>query len=360
MWSRRPSEAQSPSGARAHEVAGAVDALGEVAARRGSGTNVARRLLRVAPVALRHGRARARRARRGSPGSVDERARVVDREDVGVGAGPADRDRLVLGAGSGGTSYAGADVGLGRPVEVREARRRAAAPMQVAQVLGREHLAGEEHRAQARRGRRARAARSAASRVRIEGTEYQIVISLRARSTRRAGSGRSRSPSGTSTTRAPACMRRVEVEDREVEVERRVAREPVVRPRRRTSVGGPVDEGERVAVRDHHALRRARSSPTCRGCRRGRSRSRPRGGGRVRRAGDRRVAGHGARPGRRSTPRLAVVREAARRRAARPRPSIGAESARPSPVEATQARARRSCRGCRPGAAAGAFGSSGT
>ena len=58
----------------------------------------------------------------------------------------------------------------------------------------------------------------------------------------------------TSTSVRRAGGRREEVEDREVEVERRVAREAVLRHRLPTSPRGPVDECKAVGVREHHAL----------------------------------------------------------------------------------------------------------
>ena len=88
-----------------------------------------------------------------------------------------------------------------------------------------------------------------------DGTEYQTVMPC-ASMKRAVSTGNIVARAGASTNVAARTRRGEEVEDRQIEVERCHAREHVVRVHPEL-VGRPQHEGERVAMRQHDALRPA-------------------------------------------------------------------------------------------------------
>ncbi len=144
----------------------------------------------------------------------------------------------------------GADIGLGRAVEVQVPRVRHELH-QAREVLDRKHLAGEDDHSQRRqrwalelaalheRGQRRR--NRIPDRDRLLGDEP------------REHHWKERELTRDQDERRSAGGRREQVEDREVEVKRSVAREPVLRHHSHLP-SRPEDECKAVGVREHHAF----------------------------------------------------------------------------------------------------------
>ena len=167
------------------------------------------------------------------------------------------------------------------------------------------------------------------------------MIRVRPDEAARARTGKTRRPGGTEHDAPPRPGGGEQVEDRQVEVERRVVREAVVRPSRSKSSTAHRRTPARCGGRASRPWARP-SSPTCRGCRRGRrsESTAERGvGGAWRRAPRPRSRGHAVGSVRR---RPLEDHERLERRAASSSCPHAAAFSRP----VTQARGRRSRRRC--------------
>ena len=87
----------------------------------------------------------------------------------------------------------------------------------------------------------------------MDGVEYQTVSRRSSMNCASVARATCRASSEMTCTLAPCLSGRVEVEDREIEVKRRVAAE-AIDLRRLEDARAPVDEAQRVVVREHHAF----------------------------------------------------------------------------------------------------------
>ncbi|HVH16868.1 MAG TPA: hypothetical protein VNF72_01095, partial [Myxococcota bacterium] len=237
-------------GRAAHDVAGAVDAVFE-GRLEGIFHEHLRRLLRQAPVAGHDGAAAHPQLALGA--LVRHAAVLAEREHLGVGARRADRDGRRRGIEIARHVVVGADVRLRRAIQVVELDARQD-PHHLEQVLLRKHLAGEEQHAEMRIPDLVHAAVQEHAHQRrgnrVPDRDALLVDPLRLLARER------RDLIGHQHHARAAAERHVDVEDRQVEVQRRVAREAVLRAHVE-GLRAPVDERERVAMRDDHALRAA-------------------------------------------------------------------------------------------------------
>ena len=235
MWSRRPWYISSPSSRARDQIAGRIRML------RGGA-------LAPVPVAEHHGRPFDEQLADLAVGHALPFGIEIDRR---VTATRADRSGSSSRQGRRvGDFVRGADIRFGRSEEIEEARRRNRLH-RAAQMLHREHLAREEHRPERRGPRSASFPASSMSMIAV-GTEYQAVISFCADSLDHA---RPRDDHRLvyDDDRRSARERRPDVEDREIEMERRDASDAIPRAQL-DELGGPVDERQRVTVREHHPL----------------------------------------------------------------------------------------------------------